>query len=125
MAKFTNDLSLYLTLIQHEEAIEAINNKYQRQSKELCVKTGITTGCVVASSTIAISQGKPELLLLTLGTLAIGNSVYNLYVRHKKLKPYKIDYNNLENINYRKLAKAQTLGIKTISEEEFINLINS
>lgn len=107
MAKFTNDLSLYLTMIQHEESIEAINNKYQRQSKELCVKAGITTGCVVASSTIAISQGKPELLFLTLATLAIGNSVYNLYTRHKKLKPYKIDYNNLENIDYRKLAKSQ------------------
>ena len=35
MAKFTNDLSLHITMIQHEEAIEAINNKYQRQSKEL------------------------------------------------------------------------------------------
>lgn len=106
MAKFTNDLSLHITMIQHEEAVEAINNKYQRQSKELCVKAGITTGCVVATSTVAISQGKPELLFLTLATLAISNSVYNLYSRHRKLKPYKVDYNDLENIDYRKLARS-------------------
>lgn len=105
MAIFTNDLSLHITMMQHEEAVQAINNKYQKQSKELCVKAGITTGCVVATSTIAISQGKPEILFLTLATLAISNSVYNLYTRQKKLKPYKIDYNNLENIDYRKLAR--------------------
>ena len=44
MAKFTNDLSLHINMIQHEEAVEVINN-----------------------------------------------SVYNLYTRHRKLKPYKVD----------------------------------
>ena len=107
MAKFTNDLSFDLTMIQHEEILESMNTKYARQRKEMAVKTGIITGAIVATSTIAIRGDKPEVLLLTMASLAIVNSLYNLYIQNKKLKPYKIDYENLDNIDYRALAKSQ------------------
>jgi hypothetical protein len=93
-------------MIQHEENLDAINAKYERQRKSMCLKTAITTGAIVASSTISISESKPEVMLLTLASLAIANSVYDLYIKHKNLKPYKIDHTNLENIDYRKLAKS-------------------
>lgn len=107
MAKFTNDLSFHLTMIQHDEILESINNKYARQRKEMAVKTGIITGAIVATSTIAIRGDKPEVFLLTMASLAIVNSLYNLYIQNKKLKPYKIDYENPDNIDYRALAKSQ------------------
>ena len=106
MAKFTNDLSFHISMIQHEEIMESINEKYSRQRKEMCVKTAIVTGSVVSSSTIAMQQEKPEVFLLTMASLAIANSFYNLFIQNRKLKPYKIDYNNLDNIDYRKLAKS-------------------
>lgn len=106
MAKFTNDLSFHLTMIQHEELLESINAKFERQRKEMFVKLGVLTGTIVASSTISISEQKPEVFLLTLASLAIGNSIFDMVTKHRKLKPYKVDLNNLENIDYRKLAKS-------------------
>lgn len=105
MAKFTNDLSLYLTMIQHEEELEAIHEKYTRQRKEIHTKTIFTTGCFVAGSTISIAQSKPAIFILTLAAVGVCNSVYDLYLKNKALKPYKIDYTDPSNINYRKLAK--------------------
>lgn len=106
MAKFTNDLSFHISMIEHEEIMESLNAKYARQRKEMCIKTAIATGCVVAASTISAQQDKPEAMLLTIASLAIVNSLYNLYVQNRKFKAYKIDFNDLENIDYRKLAKS-------------------
>lgn len=107
MAKFTNDLSFHISIIQHEEIIEAMNEKYRRQRKEMCIKTAVVTGSVVATSTIAMHQDKPEVFILTMASLAIANSLYNLFIQNRKLKQYKIDYKNLSNIDYRELAKSQ------------------
>ena len=59
MAIFTNDLSAHITLIQHEEMLESLNAKYKRNGKEMAIKTGIVTGAVVASSTIALQTNHP------------------------------------------------------------------
>lgn len=107
MAIFTNDLSTVLTFVQHEEILDSINAKYSRQRKEMSLKLGIATGAIVASSTIAASEQKPEIMLLTMASLALINSLYNIFIQNRKLKPYKLDYNNLENIDYRALAKSQ------------------
>ncbi len=106
MAIFTNDLSAHITLIQHEEMLESLNAKYKRNGKEMAIKTGIVTGAVVASSTIAVQTNHPEVMLLTMCTLAIANHLYDLYIKNKKLKPYKIDYKNINNIDYRQIAKS-------------------
>jgi len=107
MAIFTNNLSLHITAIEHEEIMEAIYEKSRRTQKELSVKLAVATGTVVASSTIALKGGQPELFLIAVATLAVANSLYNLYIQNKHLKPYKIDYKNLNNVDYRKLAKSQ------------------
>jgi hypothetical protein len=39
MAKFTNDLSMELSMVQHEEILESLTSKYTRQRKEILVKT--------------------------------------------------------------------------------------
>lgn len=107
MAKFTNDLSMELSMVQHEEILESLTSKYTRQKKEMIVKTGILTGAIVASGTIGLAEGKPEVILITMASLGIANSLYHLYIQNKKLKPYKIDYKNIESIDYRALAKSQ------------------
>ncbi len=107
MAKFTNDLSFELSLVQHEEIIEAINNKYKRQSKELPIKMGIFTGTMVSSTHIAITQDKPLLVIGTGAVLALSYSLYNLYIQNKHLKPYKLDLSNPQDIDFRALAKEQ------------------
>ena len=107
MAIFNNDLSLHITAIEHEEIMESIYERTRRQNKEMSVKTGIATGAIVASSTISLNQGHPEILLATLGVLVVSNTLYNLYIKNKHLKPYKVDYSDIKNIDYRKLAKEQ------------------
>ena len=84
MAKFTNDLSMELSMVQHEEILESLTSKYTRQRKEMLVKTGILTGAIVASGTIGLAEGKPEVILITMATLGIANSLYNLYIQNKK-----------------------------------------
>ncbi len=107
MAKFTNDLSFELSLIQHEEILAAINDKYRRQSKELSIKMGIFTGAMISSAHIAVTQDKPFLVIGTGAVLALSHSLYNLYIQNKHLKPYKIDNNNPQSIDFRALAKEQ------------------
>ncbi len=104
MAKFTNDLAPYIDVIQYEEIIDSMNEKIRRQSKETLVKTGIITGAVVVSSAVGIYYHNPLAILITLGSAALTNSLYNLYIQQKHLKKYQI---NFDNIDYRELAKSQ------------------
>lgn len=105
MARFTNDLSLYISTIEHEEIMESLNKKYARQRKEMCLKTAIVTGGVVVASAISAQQNKPEVMLLTMASLALANSVYDLYIKNRQFKKYQINYTDLENIDYRNLAR--------------------
>lgn len=105
MAIFTNDLSFHLTMIQHEEILDSINKKHERLLKEMNIKLSVLTGSVVAASTISVLHEKPEVILLTLASLALGNSVFDLFSKHRYLKKDKIDINDLENIDYRKIAR--------------------
>ena len=77
MAKFTNDLTLELTMIQHEEILESLTNKYNRQRKEMTVKTSILTGAIVASGAIGIAESKPEVILITMATITGADNIFH------------------------------------------------
>ena len=104
MAKFTNDLAPYIDIIQYEEIVESLNERFRRQNKETLVKTGIVTGAVGVSSAIGIYQHNPLAILIAIGSVTIANSIYNLYIQHKHLNNHQI---NPDNIDFRELARKQ------------------
>lgn len=116
MAKFTNDLTPYIDIIQYEEIVESLNERFRRQNKETLVKTGIVTGAVGVSSAIGIYQHNPLAILIAIGSVTIANSIYNLYIQHKHLNNHQI---NPDNIDFRELARSQRERARYKGELEY------
>lgn len=108
MGLFKNDLDKYISLVQTEEIFSTHNERFQRHQKQMKWGIGITTGAVAATTFISIQTNNPTILLLNVSNIVAITSAFNLYNNYQANKGlYKIDYDNLENIDYHKLAAAQ------------------
>lgn len=104
MAKFTNDLTYYISIIQHEEMLDSINERFERQRKDSIIIIGLTTGAVVAAGTFGILANQPLAVLLGLASVGLTQSIYDLHQNRKYLNQSLTD---LSNIDYRELARKQ------------------
>ena len=106
MGIFKNDLDSYISLIQTEEILESHHEQFKKHNREMGWRIGITTGAVAATSYTAAHYDKPELFILSFASVAIVNSVINLYNYHKLNKLFKPhDYINLDELSYKEVAR--------------------
>lgn len=107
MGIFKNDLDQCIELVQLLEMSESNTKAMIRHNKEILGTIGIATGAIAVSSYVSITYDKPEAMIIGLASLAMINSLYNLYKNRPLKGSYKIDYKNLDNIDYRALRRSQ------------------
>lgn len=108
MAIFNNDLDTEISVIQMEEMTEFHYKQLQKSNRRLNILLGLTTGAIVVGSTTTLTNNKPELLIAGIGCIGAVSLVSTIYDTYQLRKlTYKIDYNNLGNIDYKALQRSQ------------------
>lgn len=107
MGVFNNNLDNCIQLVQTHEILESQNESLKRFNKQLSVKLALSTGAIAVSSYISINYHKPEAMFLGIASIALIHSAINLYNSRPLKGSYKIDYNNLNEIDYKTLRRSQ------------------
>lgn len=107
MGKFKNDLDPFIQLVQTMEIVESHKQASKRFNQQLCAKLALSTGAIAASSYISINYHKPEALIVGLASITLVHSIINLYNSRPLKNSYKIDFTNIEEIDYRALQRSQ------------------
>lgn len=107
MGKFKNDLDSYILLVQTEEIIKSQTEYMQRSRREALLQLALSTGAIAISGYYTMHYDQSQAMILGLASVALINSAFGLYKNRQLKTDYKIDYNNLDKIDYKKLRKSQ------------------
>ena len=122
MAVFKNNLDSYITAVQTEEILTSHAERFKRHNREMGLRLGITTGAIAATTYTAVHFDRPGLLALNFASIALVNSLFNLYNFHRLQKySYHIDYNNLDKIDYKAFSRSQREKNRYQGKMEYIS----
>ena len=124
MGRFKNDLDSYIQLVQTEEILQSQVEYMQRSHRETMTQLAVSTGAIAVSAYFAIHHDQSQAMIFGFASLALINSLFNLYKNRKLKTDYKIDYDNLDKIDYRKLRKSQRERAKYKGDLSYVSPSN-
>lgn len=107
MGKFRNDLDTYIQLVQTEEILQSHKEYMIRSRREMLLQLALSTGAIATTAYYTIQNDQPQTMALGIASIALINSLFGLYKNRTLKTDYKVDYNNLNQIDYKKLRKSQ------------------
>ena len=85
MGRFKNDLDSYIQLVQTEEILQSQVEYMQRSHRETMTQLAVSTGAIAVSAYFAIHHDQSQAMIFGFASLALINSLFNLY-KNRKLR---------------------------------------
>lgn len=106
MGKFVNNLDDYIELVQILEIKESHQQAFIRYNRQALAKLSLCTGAIATSAYFSILYQKPETIVIGLASMVLITSAFSLYNSRPLKSDYKIDYENLDKIDYKALKRS-------------------